>query len=159
MKTTNLNSLISQTVKSWKETLENVSIDLEFQGSEIPLKCFPYDIESIFSNLIANSVSSFESGFSDNKSIKIVVSDLEKEIIIKYSDSGRGLSLAYKNNPRKILEPMESDRRNEIGETIGTGMGMWIINRTVADYNGNIDLSDNTKHPSGFYATIKLIKK
>ncbi|WP_105874541.1 ATP-binding protein, partial [Haemophilus influenzae] len=159
MKKTDLNLLISQTVKLWKETLKNVSIDLEFQGSEIQLKCFPYDIESIFSNLIANSVSSFESYFSDNKSIKIVVSDLEKEIIIKYSDSGRGLSLAYKNNPRKILEPMESDRRNEMGETIGTGMGMWIINRTVADYNGSIDLSDNSKYTSGFYATIKLIKK
>ncbi|WP_105895194.1 sensor histidine kinase, partial [Haemophilus influenzae] len=159
MKKTDLNLLISQTVKLWKETLKNVSIDLEFQGSEIQLKCFPYDIESIFSNLIANSVSSFESYFSDNKSIKIVVSDLEKEIIIKYSDSGRGLSLAYKNNPRKILEPMESDRRNEMGETIGTGMGMWIINRTVADYNGSIDLSYNSKYTSGFYATIKLIKK
>ncbi|HHF1166495.1 TPA: sensor histidine kinase, partial [Haemophilus influenzae] len=159
MKKTDLNLLISQTVKLWKETLKNVSIDLEFQGSEIQLKCFPYDIESIFSNLIANSVSSFESYFSDNKSIKIVVSDLEKEIIIKYSDSGRGLSLAYKNNPRKILEPMESDRRNEMGETIGTGMGMWIINRTVADYNGSIDLSDNSKYTFGFYATIKLIKK
>lgn len=54
---------------------------------------------------------------------------------------------------------MESDRRNEMGETIGTGMGMWIINRTVADYNGSIDLSDNMKYTSGFYATIKLIKK
>ena len=159
MRKTDLNLLISQTVKSWKETLKNVSIDLEFQVSDIQLKCFPYDIESIFSNLIANSVSSFESCFSDNKSIKIVVSDLEKEIIIKYSDSGRGLSSAYKNNPRKILEPMESDRRNEMGEAIGTGMGMWIINRTVADYNGSIDLSDNTKHTTGFYATIKLIKK
>ncbi|XGW49581.1 hypothetical protein ACDK44_08400 [Haemophilus influenzae] len=41
---------------------------------------------------------------------------------------------------------MESDRRNEMGETIGTGMGMWIINRTVADYNGSIDLSDNSKY-------------
>ena len=112
MKKTDLNILISQTVKSWKETLKNISIDLEFQGSEIQLKCFPYDIESIFSNLIANSVSSFESCFSDNKSIKIVVSDLEKEIIIRYSDSGQGLSQAYKKNPRKILEPMESDRRH-----------------------------------------------
>lgn len=159
MKKTDLNFLISQTVKSWKETLKNVSIDLEFQGSEIQLKCFPYDIESIFSNLIANSVSSFESCFSDNKIIKIVVSDLEKEIIIKYSDSGQGLSQAYKKNPRKILESMESDKRNGMGETIGTGMGMWIINRTIADYNGSIDLSDNTKHTSGFYATIKLKKK
>lgn len=54
---------------------------------------------------------------------------------------------------------MESDKRNGMGEPIGTGMGMWIINRTVAEYSGSIDLADNTKHTSGFYATINLKKK
>lgn len=159
MKKTDIKSLILQTVKSWQETLKNISIDLDFQESDIQLTCFPYDIESIFSNLIANSVSAFESRFSENNIIKIEVSESKKEIVIKYSDSGQGLSQAYKKNPRKILEPMESDKRNGVGEAIGTGMGMWIINRTVADYNGSIDLSDNAKQTSGFYATIKLKKK
>ena len=104
-------------------------------------------------------MSSFESCFSENKIIKIDVIESEKEITVKYCDSGKGLSSAYKLNPRKILEPMESDKRNEIGETIGTGMGMWIISRTVSDYNGSIDLSDNIKYDNGFYATIKLSKR
>ena len=159
MKKTNLNYLVSQAVNSWREVLADITIDLEFNNKEIELKCFPYDIESILSNLITNSVSSFESCFAEDKNIRIYVLDSVKEITIKYSDTGEGLSPAYKMNPRKILEPMESDKRNEIGETIGTGMGMWIISRTVSDYNGNIDLSDNLKFDFGFYVTIKLTKK
>lgn len=159
MKKMDLNHLITQTINSWRETILDITLELEFNNKEIQFKCFPYDIESILSNLIANSVSSFASCFSDNKIIRIDVIELEKEIIIKYCDSGKGLSPAYKLNPRKILEPMESDKRNEIGETIGTGMGMWIISRTVSDYYGSIDLSDNVKYYDGFYATIKLSKR
>lgn len=159
MKNADLKYLISQIINSWKETLHDVTLEYRFSNSEIKFKCFPYDIESIISNLIANSISSFESQFTEDKIIKIDIKDLDKEILIKYYDSGKGLSAAYKKNPRKILEPMESDKRNEIGETIGTGMGMWIINRTILDYNGSIDLSDNINNDSGFYITILLKKK
>lgn len=159
MRKVNLNNLISQTVNSWRETLSDITINLNLSSNEISLKCFPYDIESIFSNLIANSISSFESCYTDKKLIKIDVLESANDIVIIYCDSGKGLSSAYKQNPRKILEPMESDKRNEVGETIGTGMGMWIINRTVSDYNGSIDLVENIKFDSGFYVKIKLTKK
>ena len=159
MKKIDLNYLISQTVNAWREALKDVIIELNFTRKEIQLICFPYDIESLLSNLIANSISSFESCFTENKIIRISIADSEKEITIVYYDSGQGLSPAYKINPRKILEAMETDKRNEIGETIGTGMGMWIISRAVSDYNGSIDLLDNMKYNSGFYVKIKLKKR
>ena len=39
------------------------------------------------------------------------------------------------------------------------GMGMWIINRIVAEYNGYIDLSENKNSEKGFYITIRLNEK
>ena len=41
---------------------------------------------------------------------------------------------------------------------IGTGMGMWIVNNTVLEYRGKMDLEQNIKTKSGFYATISLRK-
>ena len=83
------------------------------------------------------------------------------------TDDGRVIESKIKGNFR--LKGIRSTNPVAVGDyvnliinqegTIGTGMGMWIINRTVADYNGSIDLSDNMKHTSGFYATIRLIKK
>ena len=79
--------------------------------------------------------------------------------MIEYADNGVGLINAYKENPRLILEPFESDKRSANGEIVGTGMGMWIINRIVNDYGGYIDLSENNKHASGFYSKITLNDK
>ena len=41
-------------------------------------------------------------------------------------------------------------------EDDGTGMGMWIVNRTISEYNGVIDLSENQRTETGFYAKIIL---
>jgi signal transduction histidine kinase len=42
---------------------------------------------------------------------------------------------------------------------IGTGMGMWILNRIIMDYNGTIDLSENQTKPKGFHITLQLNAK
>ena len=55
-----------------------------------------------------------------------------------------------------ILEALETSSRNSQGELIGTGMGMWIINKTINEYNGAIDLSGNIIAKDGFFALIKL---
>lgn len=54
------------------------------------------------------------------------------------------------------MEAFESDKRNENGELIGTGMGMWIINKIVLSYNGNINLSENKNMKKGFKIEIDL---
>ena len=41
---------------------------------------------------------------------------------------------------------------------MGTGMGMWIVNNTVIDYRGKVDLQKNRETTEGFYATISLKK-
>lgn len=35
-------------------------------------------------------------------------------------------------------------------------MGMWIVNKIVKDYNGNINLSKNTTKTNGFEIEIEL---
>jgi len=158
MKKVDLKSSITKMLSSWEEILP-VEISYKFNRDEIYLKCFEYDIDSIFSNLISNSVASFETNYSENKKITINIIDAEQSIIIEYSDSGKGLSQSYRKNPDRILEAMESDKRNKNGETIGTGMGMWIIQRIVADYKGKIDLSMNDENAEGFSIKIKLLKR
>ena len=64
----------------------------------------------------------------------------------------------YKNNPEKILDAFETSKRDTEGELVGTGMGMWIVNNTVIDYRGKVDLQKNRETTEGFYATISLKK-
>ena len=159
MRQTSLNELLSQLIADWVSVLASKGIKIKHSIEEIVFKCFPYELESILNNLIANSSSSFDQDLSNDKLINICIKSVENGIIIKYEDNGRGLTGVYKQNPRQILEPFESDKRLSNGETIGTGMGMWIISRIVNDYNGYIDLSKNKNSDKGFYITITLNEK
>ena len=151
-----LNKLLTQLISSWSEILKPKFINIVLSVSEICFECYPFEVESIINNLIANSVSSFERSKTNNKEICIRIEPNESGIEVIYSDNGSGLSSAYKNDPKLILDAFESDNRSEEGEVIGTGMGMWIINRTVSDYNGSVDLSENNRTISGFYIKITL---
>lgn len=156
MKFVNLSELLSDEINLWNEVLENqeININLNIEKKIPEFKCFPYEIESIISNLIANSIHEFKG--IKNKEISIDIKNEKDGVLIGYKDNGPGLAPNYKNNPSKILEPFETGKRNTLNEKIGTGMGMWIINNIVNDYDGSIDLSENTKSKSGFSILIKL---
>lgn len=156
MKFTDIGALVNEQIKIWKEVLKNQKIEINFTSDEnlIEIKCFPYEIESIISNLIANSV--YEFCGMENKIININMQNSKSGIVIHYEDNGPGLAKAYKNEPKKILEAFETNKRNSLNEKIGTGMGMWIINNIVNDYNGTIDLEKNKNVDKGFYIDIEL---
>lgn len=154
MKTINLSDLLNNLKDSWNNTCKDLHINLDCE--ELKLKCFPYEVESIFSNLIANSTSAFKSANQKNKIINITVRSSGEYVEINYEDNGPGLSEKYLTNPDLILESMETDKTDLDGEVIGTGMGMWIIWKTVAEYKGSIDLSENTRKNNGFHIRISL---
>ena len=49
-----------------------------------------------------------------------------------YSDKGKGLPAKYKFDPLRILEVHETSRKK------GHGIGMWIVNNTIANTGGEI---------------------
>ena len=147
--------------KSWETVLEPMMINLTILNNsreKIYLNGFIFELESIFNNLISNSKIALD-GLNYSKEIKVEITNDDEYIYIKYNDNGKGLSDHFKKNPYKILEPFETDKTNEIGEKIGTGMGMWIINKTVNEYGGKINLDENISCEKGFYITIILPKE
>ena len=161
LKNVNLKALISQLCESWKQVLSGKEILIidEYPDNDVTYRCFPYEIEIILNNLITNSATILRDLNEERKEIRITLLDQQGNIVLAYSDNGPGLTSAYKSNPDLILEPFESNKMNEFGEIVGTGMGMWLIKRTVSDYNGSIDLSQNRSELKGFYCKINLPKK
>lgn len=157
----NIAKIISRLVDSWNQTLESKKIRIEYpslKDDEIVIKCFPFEIETIINNLITNSVASFDSIKTEQRVILIKSYEDDEYVWIDYEDTGAGLIESYKKNPAKILEAFETSKRDVDGELVGTGMGMWIVNNTVLDYKGKIDLSKNLETKKGFYVTISLRK-
>ena len=154
----NINEIINEQIQLWNNINEGRNIRINFQSHDIILfECIECEIISIISNLISNSISSFENGNNNLENIiDINISKVEDGFKLEYKDNGYGLADIYKNNPYKILEANETNKINRNGQKEGTGMGMWIINTIVNKYKGNIDLNKNKINENGFYIDIIL---
>ena len=126
----------------WATTLNNRGVDLDISGvSAIDMRVFEIDIDSIFNNLLVNSIDAFNiSKVNRKRTIKINVFNTSKEIIAEYYDSGPGLSPDI-DNPEKIFEPLFTTKRNKhTGEEEGTGLGMWLVKSIIQEYDGTVKL-------------------
>lgn len=120
MKDVNLPQLLENLKASWEDTCPDTEISVECDP--ITFRCFPYEIESIVNNLVANSTSAFKSVNQVERKIHIKVCQRDNFIDIFYQDNGPGLSTKYKKNPDLIMDAMETDKMDADGEIIGTGI-------------------------------------
>ncbi len=133
----NFTDEVQNTINLWKETIKQYGISInDIEKMDIVMHISPMDINSIFNNLIANSVYALNSEEKmGTRSIQIDISKDENNILIIYSNNGPPIAEKYKENPNLMFEAGDSTKEN------GTGMGMWIIYNTIKeDYNGDIVL-------------------
>ena len=126
----------------WSTVLENRAIELDLSDIEdLDLRVFEIDFDSIFNNLIVNTIDAFNiSKDARNRLVKIHVSSNDKSLIIEYFDNGPGISKDI-DKPEIIFEPLFTTRRNPYtGEEEGTGLGMWLIKSIVEENDGIIKL-------------------
>ncbi len=150
IKEINITAEIQKNIDLWKETLKQYGIKIkDINQLDMKLEISPMDINSIFNNLIANSVYALNHEESvGERYIEITAKIDGKELIIDYSNNGPELDKKYKENPNLIFEPGDTTKEN------GTGMGMWIIYNTIKDdYNGDILIDTNF---SGFKLQLKI---
>lgn len=133
---------------NWNETLNDRGIALTINCPEdLKMRVFEIDFDSIFLNLLVNSIDAFKSSRPRTRSQREIVINCSSDAIhihIEYKDTGPGLP-THLTHPEIIFEPMYTTRRNADGEEIGTGLGMWIVKTISDEYQSNAKLiSDPT---------------
>lgn len=122
----------------WSTVLENRGIELDTSKIEdIDLRVFEIDFDSMFNNLLVNSIDAFNSSTVNRKrQIGISVVTNTREIVIDYYDNGPGLSTDIVK-PESIFEPLYTTKRNAFtGEEEGTGLGMWLVKSIIEENDG-----------------------
>ncbi len=129
---------------SWNETLSDRGINLTIDCPEdLKMRVFEIDFDSIFLNLLVNSIDAFKSSrprTQAQREITISCSTSDTHINIEYKDTGPGLP-SHLPSPEIIFQPMYTTRRNADGEEIGTGLGMWIVKTISDEYQASATLS------------------
>lgn len=156
----NIKTILQEFIETWRNILKRSHVELHYSCEKnIEFRCFEFDIENIISNLISNSLASFnreEEAVLEQKEIILEITKRENGFVMNYGDTGWGLVEKYKKHPELILEAFETSRTTVDEEEEGTGMGMWIVNKTVLEYNGSLSLTENKQLARGFKIAISL---
>lgn len=103
------------------------------------------DISTIFSNLINNSIDSFESLKKvQNREIKIESSIKKETLEFICSDNGAGIPKVF-TTKEDIFLAFTTSKKNRKGDEIGTGLGMYLVKSVIDDNNGDIDILEIDK--------------
>ncbi|MCY4046696.1 MAG: ATP-binding protein [Candidatus Dadabacteria bacterium] len=144
--------------KMWKFHLDDRQVNMVVchPENDIELKAFEVDLMTVFNNLIINSIDAFmRNDAPEKREIHIAYNDENDSIKFSYKDSGPGL-LKEIDKPERIFDMLFTTKRDKsTGYEIGSGIGMWLVQSTIKDYNGNLKL----KRPrNGFELEIILPK-
>lgn len=129
---------------SWSRIFKKKDITLnivdETTDGSYDFRAFEMDISTIFTNLINNSIDSFNNLIEiQERVIDISVNLKDDYIEIIYSDNGIGLDKVFEDK-EEIFLPFKTAKRDRIGKEIGTGLGMYLVKSVIDDNNGTIDI-------------------
>lgn len=147
--------------RDWKGIFEKNKIELSVKAhfsSPYLFRAFEMDMDTVFNNLIANSIDAFYNlkQIRDRK-INIHTTIVKGKLQIIYSDNGTGVPKVFKKKD-EIFLPFTTSKKDRLGNDIGTGLGMYLVKSVIEDYEGSVELLDNEP---GFKIKIELpvIKK
>ncbi|MBX8566171.1 ATP-binding protein [Pseudomonas cichorii] len=150
----NIKTYLENLRDEWTSTLSErqINIKIEVDDSSTSLKAYEIDLDCIFNNLIINSADAFKRpGFSGVRGIVIGSHASNGKILFDYKDTGPGLSPDI-IEPRDIFLPTFTTKTNSLGEETGTGLGMWLIQKTLEEYGGKAHL----RNEPGFSISMEL---
>ncbi|MBN1638019.1 MAG: PAS domain S-box protein [Ignavibacteriales bacterium] len=140
-----LSELINDYKNEYLKILQDKKIDLQVLLTIDELVYWDKkQIQQVFINLIQNAIDSFE---RDDKEKKIIINISKKleNILIKYSDNGRGID--EKTLP-KIFNLYFTTKAK------GTGIGLAIVQKIIYEHNGTISVTSELNRGTTF--TIEL---
>lgn len=157
----NFNDYFEKFRSTWSKALEQrnikISLDTEKKGQS-EIRAFEVDMDSIFNNLLSNSLSALKGRKNGQKAIEISWEKIGENIEIIFSDNGRGLDKQYQENPNDIFKLFESSKKDKTGNVIGTGLGLYIVKSIIEEYNNSSISIIKAKNGLSFKITFKTRK-
>ncbi|MCX8737763.1 sensor histidine kinase [Gilliamella sp. B2824] len=129
--------------QNWSLTLDDrhINFNIISKIDSYSIRAFEIDFDCIFNNLIINSCEAFDRPNYISRNILIEVDLSSEGLVVLYSDEGPGLSEDIAD-AKDIFKSAFSTKRDKNGKQIGTGLGMWLIKKTLEEYKAEISIMD-----------------
>jgi signal transduction histidine kinase len=153
LKIADLNEGVDSTLIIVNNMLNGGKTKIIKEYGEIPLvECYPGKLNQVFLNVLANGIHAIDDKFKGQEGgeIKITTYNNEKNVYIKITDNGTGMTEETK---KKLFEPFFTTK--EVGS--GTGLGLSISWNTIKKHNGNIVVNTTLGEGSEFIFEIPIV--
>lgn len=147
-RTINLLGYVREVLASLHPQLKNTNHDIQVSGDEdISITTQPGAVSQVITNLVMNSlIHAYEEG--QVGSIRIDVTQQGQNVILQYTDDGKGMSADVRAN---IFEPFFTTRRG----SGGSGLGMHILfNQVTQTLSGTVTCDSTPGQGTAFTITI-----
>ncbi|MEE4235021.1 ATP-binding protein [Pseudomonas viridiflava] len=133
-KSIDVGEVASGVFKALSASLTRQNIDTSVTCKvEKKIVAFEIDLESIFVNLISNSIWALKKTAIGERFISVDIHEKNNHISISFADSGFGLE---SGTEEQIFQPMYSTRLDRKGSVEGTGMGLSIVKSFIDNHTG-----------------------
>lgn len=134
---TDLNQILGEVLTLLTYELNKKQIQLTTELGDIPLRSVDGNkFKQIFINLILNAVQAME----PRGQIHIISGvDSNQTLTLRFCDSGPGIPDHLKE---QVFEPFFTNRL----DGTGTGLGLYLCRKIIADHKGTLRVSDNLPH-------------
>lgn len=140
-------SIFKQVRQSIESLLRNSHVKIEFDFSGLPKVLFQENyLESIFLNLLTNSVKYARPGVHPHIQVKTIVRDNKKQLV--YTDNGLGFDMATVE--RKIFGLNQKFH----GNTDSKGVGLYLVYNHVTSLGGTITVDSKIDQGTTFTITF-----
>lgn len=138
---TTLHSILENTLSLCYEKfkLNSIPIKVNDFSQQLTVHCRETQISQVLLNLLNNSFEAVSD--LEEKWISIDVTDMEKDVLIRITDSGNGISKDLQN---KIFQPFFTTK--PVGK--GTGLGLSISKGLMQTHQGNLTVDSDHPHTS-----------
>ncbi len=127
LKNISLKELIQSSID--KVNIPN-DVQIKLDQKDVHIDCDIVKLDAVFINLIVNSIQAMPNGGK----IEIKISEQSNLAVLKFIDSGEGISDEYKS---KIFEPLFTTKQK------GTGLGLASCKNIVEQHQGEISIENN----------------
>jgi signal transduction histidine kinase len=118
-----------------------VKVDFERPPSEVPVMADEGQLRQVFFNLVRNSREAMPEGGT----LKVSVKQTPKEVEVRVSDTGTGLSADAKH---RLFEPFFSTKQG------GTGLGLSLARQIAQAHGGKLEVDPSVVAGTTFVITL-----
>ena len=128
--------------KSYQVTFNLITPDVD----ELWVRASSKSLMRIFNNLAKNAVQAME--HVDDKRIEVEIIPGESEIMVRFTDFGKGIS---PENKRSIFQPYFTTK------STGTGLGLAIVRNMMKEMEGDVTFESEAGKGTSFYLKFRRV--